>query len=96
MESENGVAVEEEKHVIGMKIKENTNKEDENNCGNGENQTQNEISKPIEEAEGPNSASDKVEVEANIKSSGASKNSKRAKVPYVIYQNSLSSTKLFM
>lgn len=99
MESENEVAVEDEKHVIGITTKENINKEVENDCNNVELQTKNEVSKPIAEAEGPNSAGAGVEVEANITSSEASKNTKPAKVPYHIlcsrHHKCLSSTKLF-
>ncbi|TKY53192.1 WAVE-DAMPENED 2 [Spatholobus suberectus] len=66
MESENGVAVEDEKHVIGETTEENINKEAENGC-NAEIQTTNEVSEAIEKVEGPKSA--------------ASKNSKPAKEP---------------
>ncbi|KAK7244760.1 hypothetical protein RIF29_39586 [Crotalaria pallida] len=80
MECENGVVVEEEKRVIGVKTEENMKKEVEN-CNGAENETNNEASKPIvEEAEGPNSAGNTVAVEASVTSS-ASKNSKRAKDP---------------
>ncbi|TKY61894.1 WAVE-DAMPENED 2 [Spatholobus suberectus] len=74
MESENGVAVEEEKRVIGVTIKEeNMKKEVEKDCNGAEIQIQNEVSKPTVEAEGPISA-----VEAS-KTTSASKNSKGAK-----------------
>ncbi|RDY07659.1 Protein WVD2-like 4, partial [Mucuna pruriens] len=75
MESENGVAVEEEKRVIGVTTKENDiKKEVGNNCNGAEIQSKNEVS----EAEGSISAGDKVAVEAS-KTSSASKNSKGAK-----------------
>jgi hypothetical protein len=78
MESENEVAIEEEKRVIGVTSKENINKEDANICG-AEIQNENEESK----VESHISNTDTVEVEA-------SKNSKLAKVPYIIiYQNFL-------
>ncbi|MED6123781.1 hypothetical protein PIB30_052606 [Stylosanthes scabra] len=80
MESENGVAVEEEKHVIGVTTKENMDKEVEDNSINGENHGKNnEESKPKVEGEASNSASDGVEVEADSKSSAASKSTKIAK-----------------
>ncbi|XP_027365334.1 protein WVD2-like 4 isoform X2 [Abrus precatorius] len=66
MESENGVAMEDEKHVIGETTKENLNIE----VGDGskaESQTKNEVSEPIGEVERLKSA--------------ASKTSKRAKEP---------------
>ncbi|KAK7345201.1 hypothetical protein VNO77_15777 [Canavalia gladiata] len=66
MEYENGVAMEDEKHVIGETPKENINKEVEN-CCNAEIQAKNEVFEPIVEAEGPKSAT--------------SNNSKRAKEP---------------
>ncbi|XP_057745818.1 protein WVD2-like 4 [Arachis stenosperma] len=84
MESENGVAVEEEKHVIGVSTNENMDKEVENNCNNEENHGKNEGSKPKVEGEASNSASEvgvEVEVEAKTKSSAASKSSKHAKEP---------------
>jgi len=71
MESENGVAMEDEKHVIGETTKENINKEAENSC-NAEIQTKNEASESIVKVEGPKST--------------ASRNSKLAKVPFM-YQN---------
>jgi len=71
MESENGVAMEDEKHVIGETTKENINKEAENSC-NAEIQTKNEASESVVKVEGPKST--------------ASRNSKLAKVPFV-YQN---------
>ncbi|WJX79612.1 hypothetical protein P8452_62719 [Trifolium repens] len=67
MESENEVAIEEEKRVIGVTSKENINKEDANICG-AEIQNENEESK----VESHISNTDTVEVEA-------SKNSKLAK-----------------
>ncbi|MED6182470.1 hypothetical protein PIB30_028736 [Stylosanthes scabra] len=80
MESENGVAVEEEKHVIGVTTKENMDKEVEDNSINEENHGKNnEESKPKVEGEASNSASDGVEVEADSKSSAASKSTKNAK-----------------
>ncbi|XP_020233110.1 protein WVD2-like 4 [Cajanus cajan] len=66
MESDNGVVMEDEKHVIGETTKENINKEAENGC-NAEIQTKSEVSEPIVKVEGPKSA--------------ASKNSKLAKQP---------------
>lgn len=72
MESENGVAMEDEKHVIGETTKENINKEAENSC-NAEIQTKNEVSETDVKAEGPKSAASKI--------------SKLAKVPYMMYQN---------
>ncbi|XLS83262.1 hypothetical protein HN51_049093 [Arachis hypogaea] len=84
MESENGVAVEEEKHVIGVSTNENMDKEVENNCNNEENHGKNEGSKPKVEGEASNSASEvgvEVEIEAKTKSSAASKSSKHSKEP---------------
>ncbi|KAJ1390665.1 TPX2, C-terminal [Sesbania bispinosa] len=77
MESENEVAVEEEKRVIGVTTKENIKKEVENDA---EIQTENEVSKPTVETESPISGGDTVAIEAS-KTSSASKNSKRAKEP---------------
>lgn len=84
MESENGVAMEDEKHVIGETTKENINKGDENN-DNAEIETKNGVSQPAVEApDGHNSAV-------------STKNSKRAKVPpYTMYHTCLSSNKLLM
>ncbi|KAG2403532.1 hypothetical protein LR48_Vigan02g017400 [Vigna angularis] len=64
MESDNGVAMEDEKHVIGETTNENINKESENSC-NAEIQTKNEASESIVKVEGPKST--------------ASRNSKLAK-----------------
>ncbi|KAJ1392757.1 TPX2, C-terminal [Sesbania bispinosa] len=75
MESENEVAVEEEKRVIGVTTKENIKKEVENDA---EIQTENEVSKHTVETEGSISAGDAIEAS---KTSSASKNSKRAKEP---------------
>ena len=72
MESENGVAMEDEKHVIGETTKENINKEAENSC-NAKIQTNNKVSKTDVKVEGPKSAASKI--------------SKLAKVPYMMYQN---------
>ena len=88
MESENGVAVEEEKRVIGVTTKENIKNEVGNGCNDEEIQTKSELSKPIVESERPNSAGETDAVEASITSS-ASNNSKPAKVPYTTYQNCL-------
>lgn len=86
MESENGVTVEEENRVIEVTSKENLNKqEDHKDCNGIENQTHNEVSKPIVEAEAPKSAGTGVAIEAPVTSS-ASKTLKSAKVPYMIYQ----------
>jgi len=71
MESENGVAMEDEKHVIGETTNENINKEAEKTC-NAEIQTTNEASESIVKVEGPKST--------------ASRNSKLAKVP-LMHQN---------
>ncbi|XP_061372121.1 protein WVD2-like 4 [Gastrolobium bilobum] len=79
MESENGVAVEEEKRVIGATIEENIKKEVENDCNGTEIQTNNEVSKPIVDAEVPISAGDAVAVEASTTST--SEISKLAKEP---------------
>ncbi|XP_068473598.1 protein WVD2-like 4 isoform X2 [Phaseolus vulgaris] len=74
MESENGIAVEEEKRVIGVTTKvENIKKEEEKDCNGAEIQTKNEVSKPMVEAKDPISAA----VEAS-KTSSANKNSKGA------------------
>ncbi|KAK7278763.1 hypothetical protein RJT34_23799 [Clitoria ternatea] len=82
MESENGVSMEDEKHVIGESTKENINKEVENGCDT-EIQTKNEASESKVEAEVPKSA--------------ASKNTKRAKEPSgkgsVASKNNKSATK---
>lgn len=82
MESENGVAMEDEKHVIGETTKENIDKKVENDC-NAEIQAKNEVSEPTAESEGQNSAVDK--------------NSKRAKEPSgkggVVSKNNKSATK---
>lgn len=83
MESENEVAVEEEKRVIGVTTEENIGKEAvSDHSDNAELQTKNEVSKPTVEAESesPISSGDTVAVEAS-KTSSASKNSKPAKVP---------------
>lgn len=88
MESENGVAVEEEKRVIGVTTKvENVKKEVENDCNGAEIMTKNEVSKPTVVAKRPISAGDKVAVEAS--KTYANKNSKGAttKVPYRMYLN---------
>ena len=86
MESENRVAVEVEKRIIGVTTKvENIKKEVENDCNGAEIQTKNEVSKPTVDAKGPISAGDKVVIEASKTS--ANKNSKGAKVPYRMYLN---------
>ncbi|KAH1258890.1 Protein WVD2-like 4 [Glycine max] len=78
MESENRVAVEVEKRIIGVTTKvENIKKEVENDCNGAEIQTKNEVSKPTVDAKGPISAGDKVVIEASKTS--ANKNSKGAK-----------------
>ncbi|XP_061367155.1 protein WVD2-like 4 [Gastrolobium bilobum] len=79
MESENGVAMEDEKHVIGETTKENITEEVENDY-NAEIQT-NEVSEPVVEAEGPNSAASKKSnraKEPGVKGGVASKNKKSA------------------
>ncbi|XP_054801979.1 protein WVD2-like 4 [Prosopis cineraria] len=76
MESENGVAMEEEKRVIGETREENLNKEDHKDCNGTEVQSQNEADKPTVEAEGPKSAAAGAAGEALVTSS-ASKSSKR-------------------
>ncbi|XP_027349347.1 protein WVD2-like 4 [Abrus precatorius] len=76
MESENGVAVEEEKRVIGVTTKENVKEEVSNDVA--EIQSKNEVSKPTVEAEGPISAGETVAIEAS-KTTSASKNSKSCK-----------------
>lgn len=87
MGSENEVAVEEEKRVIGVTTNDNTKKEDENYCGE-EVQNKDDVSnfKPTMEVEGPISTGDSVSLEA-IKNSSPSKNTKRviAKVPKELY-----------
>ncbi|XP_019426475.1 PREDICTED: protein WVD2-like 4 isoform X2 [Lupinus angustifolius] len=80
MESENGVVVEEEKHVIGVTTEDNIKKEVENNCNVAEIQIKNEEPKPKVETEVPNSAGDTAAVKSSLTSS-ASKKSKRAKEP---------------
>jgi len=84
MESENGIAVEEEKRVIGVTTKvENIKKEEEKDCNGAEIQTKNEVSKPMVEAKDSISAA----VEAS-RTSSANKNSKGAtKVSYRTYLN---------
>jgi len=85
MESENAVAVEEEKRVIGVTTKmENIKNEDEKDCDAAEIQTKNEVSKSTLEAQDPFSAA----VEAS-KTSSANKNSKggATKVSYTTYLN---------
>lgn len=59
MESENGVAMEDEKHVIGETTKESPNKEAENNP-NAEMLAKNEVSEPTTEPESHNSAESKI------------------------------------
>ncbi|RDX64993.1 Protein WVD2-like 4, partial [Mucuna pruriens] len=80
MESDNGVAMEDEKHVIGETTKENINKEAENGC-NAEIQTKNEASEAIVKVEGPKSATSKnsrLAKEPGGKGGVASKNNKSA------------------
>ncbi|RZB86315.1 Protein WVD2-like 4 isoform B [Glycine soja] len=80
MESENGVAMEDEKHVIGETTKENINKEAENSC-NSEIQTKNEVSEAVVKVEGPKSAASKISKlakEHGGKGGVASKNNKSA------------------
>ena len=80
MESENGVAMEDEKHVIGETTKENINKEAENSC-NAEIQTKNEVSETDVKAEGPKSAASKISklAKGHVGKGGvASKNNKSA------------------
>ncbi|KAK7396790.1 hypothetical protein VNO78_17949 [Psophocarpus tetragonolobus] len=77
MESQNGVAVEEEKRVIGVTTKvENIKKEVERDCYGSEIQTKNEASKPTVEGKGTISAGNNVAIEAS--KSSANKNSKGA------------------
>ncbi|CAJ1967315.1 unnamed protein product [Sphenostylis stenocarpa] len=80
MESENGVVMEDEKHVIGETTKENIDKEAENSC-NAEIQTKNEASEAIVKVEGPKSAASKnskLAKEHGGKGGLASKNNKSA------------------
>lgn len=88
MEAENGVAAEEEKRVIGVTTKENIKKEVENNNNGAEIQTKNEESKPTVETKGPISTGDNGAVEAS-KTTSTNKNSKRAKVLYMMHLNYL-------
>ncbi|KAK7392725.1 hypothetical protein VNO78_21171 [Psophocarpus tetragonolobus] len=80
MESENGVALEDEKHVIGETTKENIQKEAGNNC-NAEIQTKNEVSDATKKVEGTKSAASKISKlakEPGGKGGVASKNNKSA------------------
>jgi hypothetical protein len=72
MESENGVVMEDEKHVIGETTKESIHKEIEENL-KGEIQPKNEVSQSIVEIDGNNSAVSKI--------------SKHAKVPYKMHHD---------
>jgi len=77
MESENGLAVEEEKRVIGITTKvESIKKEDEKDCNGAEIQTMNE------EAKDPISAA----VEASKTSKGATKVSYRTYLNYYLFE----------
>eukprot|EP00256_Glycine_max_P068439 XP_025983034.1 protein WVD2-like 4 isoform X3 [Glycine max] len=90
MESENGVAVEEEKRVIGVTTKvENVKKEVENDCNGAEIMTKNEVSKPTVVAKRPISAGDKVAVEAS--KTYANKNSKGATTKETVGRASVAS-----
>ncbi|KAI9122027.1 hypothetical protein K1719_006716 [Acacia pycnantha] len=75
MESENGVAVEEEKRVIEEIREENLNKEENKDYNGTEGQGQNEAAEPTVEGEGPKSLASEVAGEAPVTSS-ASKTSK--------------------
>ncbi|XP_057427366.1 protein WVD2-like 4 isoform X2 [Lotus japonicus] len=80
MESENGVAMEDEKHVIGETTKESPNKEAENNP-NAEMQAKNEVSEPTIEPESHNSTASKIpkrSKEPGSKNGVAGKNNKPA------------------
>lgn len=70
MESDNGVIMEDEKHVIGETTKENIHREIEDNS-NAEIQTENEVSQSIVVSEDNNSV--------------VIKNSECAKVSYEMY-----------
>lgn len=70
MESDNGVVMEDEKHVIGETTKENIHKEIEHDS-NAEVENKNEVSQPT------------IEIESN--KSAISKNSERVKVLYKMY-----------
>ncbi|WVZ07222.1 hypothetical protein V8G54_020568 [Vigna mungo] len=77
MESDNGLAVEEEKRVIGVTTKvENIKKEDEKDCNGAEIQTKKEVSKPISAA---NKNSKGATKETGGRASVASKSNKYAK-----------------
>ncbi|KAL2327326.1 hypothetical protein Fmac_020753 [Flemingia macrophylla] len=80
MESDNGVTMEDEKHVIGETTKESANIEAENGS-NTEIQTNSEVSEPNVKVEGPKSATSKnskLAKEPGGKGGVASKNSKSA------------------
>ncbi|XP_017417455.2 protein WVD2-like 4 isoform X5 [Vigna angularis] len=77
MESDNGLAVEEEKRVIGVTTKvENIKKEDEKDCNGAEIQTKKEVSKPISAA---NKNSKGATKETGGRATVASKSNKYAK-----------------
>ncbi|CAI8602324.1 unnamed protein product [Vicia faba] len=78
MESDNGVVVEDEKHVIGEITKENIHIEIEENF-NAETKTKNEVSQPVVVSEGSNSVvikNSELAKELGVKSGVASKNTK--------------------
>lgn len=77
MESENGVAIEEEKRIIGEAKEENINKEENKDCDEGtEGDSKNEVAKLTVEAEGAKS------VAATITSSASKASKRTTKVPY--------------
>ncbi|CAK8571274.1 unnamed protein product [Lathyrus sativus] len=78
MESDNGIVMEDEKHVIGETTKKNIHKEIEDDS-NAENQTENEVSQSIAVSEGNNSVvikNSERDKEPGVKSGLALKNTK--------------------